>query len=241
MSAALSRIFFIAAMFSTVNVASAAILSITGAADTADLRDAGDSVSGVMNIDGTDVDYTLELTAENVVGDIFWNGPGRSEPGGLSWDDGSGDNSWTLELSFSRTVNLVFSQVGQSGLANEPGSVWTIQWDSNGQTAISDPDNQLDDPITTAGAGFATFSSLSRIGNGNATWSISGPDSSTYVIDWSSLVNGPGTDAIGINTTLSRLSAVPLPAGLWLLGSALGVLGWMRRSASRRHMQPGGE
>ena len=220
------------ALLSLGTAASAAIISTTGQANTGDLDAAGDSVSGVMNIDGTLVDYTINLTAENVVGPILWNGPGRSEPNGFSWDDGSSaGNSWTLELTFSQPVNLVFDQSGIDGIANEPGSFWTIAWDSNGPTSISDPDNQLDDPFTNAGPGLVTFSSTARILNNNATWNIFGPASSTYTISWYNTINGPGTDAIGID---AQLTTIPVPAALPLFGSGLaglGFLGWRRRNS----------
>jgi hypothetical protein len=34
------------------------------------------------------------------------------------------------------------------------------------------------------------------------------------------------------NITLSKVAAVPIPPAVWLFGSALGVMGWMRRKAA---------
>lgn len=158
-----------------------------------------------MIIDSVVVDYTLTLTAANITGVIEWNGAGdRSTPSGLSWIDST--DSWTLELALSRPVNLVVSQTGLPDFANEPQSIWTVDWDSAGQTTISDPADQLGDPVTNAGAGTATFSSTTRLLNGAAVWAVSGPDSATYVISWQNPTSaGPGTEAIGFSEMLSTL------------------------------------
>ena len=194
------------------------------------LEDVGDTIGGGMVIDGVSLDYALTLAAADLTGGIEWNGTGRSVPNGLSWDDGkSGGARWTVELALSRPVNFVFSQVGQAGLANEPQSVWTIDWDSTGPTSISDPDAQLTDPVTSTGPGTATFSSEQRLFNNAATWAVAGPDCSLYTIEWQNFESsGIGTDAFGIDGDLSQaptVPAVPEPGVLSILGIGLMLLG----------------
>lgn len=63
----------------------------------------------------------------------------------------------------------------------------------------------------------------------NGTHYFSGPEWSN--LTWLRLVinepiGGPGWDNITVNTV------VPVPAAVWLFGSALGFLGWMRRNAA---------
>ncbi len=183
-----------------------AALTTTG---TGQLATAGDSINGTMVIDSVTVAYTLTLTSASLDGPIEWNGVGRASASGLSWNDNSPE--WTLELSLSRPVNLVVVQSGGAGFANEPTSVWTIGWDSLGATTILDPANQLDDPATIAGAGTTTHSSLSRVINGDAQWSISGPDSSTYTIAFENPTGiAVGTDAIGFDEVHSSLGCPPV-------------------------------
>jgi hypothetical protein len=203
---------FHALTFSLVAISWGASATLTSNG-TGVLTQVGDTISGTMVIDSTDVAYTLALTSGNISAPIEWNGTGRATASSLSWNDNS--LNWTLELSLSRPVNLVLSQGGQPQFANEPTSVWTVGWDTTGQTTISDPDGQLDGPQTTAGAGSTTHSSTTRLLNGDATWTISGPDSSTYVISFANptgiLI---GTDSIGFSEELSTLGCTTSDADL---------------------------
>ena len=51
-----------------------------------------------------------------------------------------------------------------------------------------------------------------------------------YEFEYDQFYNHGGNDAAGIY--MVRTSAVPVPAALWLFGSGLGLLGWMRRKVS---------
>ncbi len=188
-----------------VTVNSHAALSTSGSGVLANV---GDTISGTMIIDSVSVDYTLTLTAANITGPIEWNGASsRATPSTFSWEDDS--SSWTIEVALSSAANLVIAQNGLDGLANEPTSDWTIDWDTAGSTSIVDPDSQLDDSITSAGLGTATFSSLNRIFNEDATWAVFGPDSATYTISWQNLSSaGPGTDSIGFDESLSTAAEI---------------------------------
>ena len=48
--------------------------------------------------------------------------------------------------------------------------------------------------------------------------------------DWRITFIGPDDPSVGLRTAWS-VAAVPVPAAVWLFGSALGLLGWMRRKA----------
>ena len=97
---------------------------------------------------------------------------------------------------------------------------------------------------------------------GSATWARYGLPEGEFAFDVTNYVNSQlalGTNVIGLNirspfessncctTTFLyfdggtgdhpptlEMQAVPLPAGIWLLGSALGALGWARRGHSSR-------
>ena len=220
-----------AALFFISSQANAVLVSTTG---TGTLTNVDDTISGVMTFDGgVMVDYDLKLTAvSSLVDTIEWNGQGRAQPNALSWRDASG--SWALELSLSQTVNLVFEQSGRSNLANEPFSLWNIFWDTPGATSIVDPDNQL---IKSTGPGTTTHSHPGRLFNNVASWNIFGPDAMTYRILWENTTGGSvGTDAIGLSSDLSSISAIPVPGALLLFSSGLGVLllGRMRRAQTAR-------
>lgn len=220
------------ALFTIFSHANAALISTTG---TGTLTNVGDTIMGVMTFDGgLMVDYELELTAATSLNQpIEWNGIGRALPNGLSWRDGSG--SWALELSLSQAVNLVFEQGGLLSLANEPFSLWTINWDTPGATSVVDPDNQLN---ATTGPGTTTHSHPGgRLFNNVASWNIFGPDAMTYNILWENTTGGGiGTDAIGFSSALSSASPIPIPGALLLFSSGLAVLlfGRMRRPLTAR-------
>jgi hypothetical protein len=64
--------------------------------------------------------------------------------------------------------------------------------------------------------------------DGTAYWSSTGSASRAWTLNF---VSGSQGGDIGGATAVSALttSAVPVPAAVWLFGSALGLLGWIRR------------
>ena len=89
--------------------------------------------------------------------------------------------------------------------------------------------------VTTDGAGNISGSNitvsrpLTPLGVGGQAWTIFvGTGGSTGTIE-EVLVTGPNGFDIGESITPGTWTLIPIPATVWLFGSALGLLGWVRR------------
>ncbi len=65
----------------------------------------------------------------------------------------------------------------------------------------------------------------------NASFTDTSVISDEYVADYSGVAS---SGSFYFGTYMVRSSVVPVPPALWLFGSALGLLGWMRRKAANR-------
>lgn len=74
------------------------------------------------------------------------------------------------------------------------------------------------------------------VGAGAAAWYTSATDTSHDSFDWSAVMrvvtpNPLIQNAIDVQEFLVGPAVVPVPAAVWLFGSALGMMGWVRRKA----------
>jgi hypothetical protein len=147
-------------------------------------------------------------------------------PGPLALPDNFGMQ--TFSFNYDSALDLPLGNIDNSNIVDvDPGS-WEIKNDKN------------------AGGDFGKFD-FQATGKGNSrtqvlTFSISGVEDDTissYAIGYTpeseayfaSHIAGYG-DSVSGNTSGKFASAVPVPAAVWLFGSALGMHGWMRRRSS---------
>jgi probable HAF family extracellular repeat protein len=148
--------------------------------------------------------------------------------------------------SAGRDINNLDIAVGISRLGTDTPNLAAI-WDADGNVTI----------LGTLGGNRSELSAINDSGiavgmaeaAGNAKTAMAVFDGAT-VVDLNSLVDLSGTgivrlteafdingngDIVGIGVTASGetkaflMTAVPVPAAVWLFGSALGLLGWLRR------------
>jgi hypothetical protein len=116
-----------------------------------------------------------------------------------------------------------------------PGAVYSFGADFCGNgTGGVDPDD-LSPPAQTIANRFITNGITGLVNNGDGTITITMSDS-TYTDCLADSECTPGSSSSDL-TAIWRFNAVqggvvPVPAAVWLFGSALGLLGWIRRRAS---------
>jgi hypothetical protein len=189
----------------------------------------------------------------------IWN-PTNAVFSGSVNDDGSFmDLSWTgivgSEIAFGASESLFFSGVN-SGSYDANGNIsggvdLGAGYDADGFVCWNNPNNGLPGqpdlcgnatgvPWTApTGGGRTKFNRELPLGitifadNGDGTITIDMGDSS-----FTDCVNDPGctpgSNSIDVfaQWRVNATKVVPIPAAIWLLGSALGLLGWMRRITS---------
>ena len=143
---------------------------------------------------------------------------------GVFTPTGGSDLSDATGLSFSTDATVI---IGSSDFAAQVGSSMTFSDFSFGALPV--------DPLFTTSGGLSfTLLSLSIVLQsdtaldivGTGIYSLAGFDDTLGTFQWT------GDGLGGLNTfSASGASPVPLPAGAWLLMSALGVLVARRRSA----------
>ncbi len=119
-----------------------------------------------------------------------------------------GNPSGTLDDDIYEGITTIPGAFGGGGTSSASSAAGLTFW--MGADLMGLPDGYISGALL--GASTATFS-----GETFATLGITG---GTYVWSWAA-------DSVTLNVT-----AVPIPAAFWLFGSALGLLGWMRRKAA---------
>jgi hypothetical protein len=168
---------------------------------------------------------TVQIDDNGAVGDINFTVTVNAAafPAPLALPDNFGMQ--TFSFNYDSALDLPVGNISTDNIVDiDPGS-WTLKEDKN------------------AGGGFGNFE-FQATGKGNSrtqvlTFSISLVSGDT--IDSYAIGYNPGDeayfashiagydDALSGNTSGMFASVVPIPAAVWLFGSALGFLGWMRR------------
>ncbi len=90
--------------------------------------------------------------------------------------------------------------------------------------------DMLGPTVPPSEGGPAIYANLSDPASGSEIWSSLIDRQSSYINTWSNQFETDFSDQlIGNFLVAETLSTVPVPATVWLLGSALAGLGWMRR------------
>lgn len=145
----------------------------------------------------------------------FWS-TGYSDLTNVIYSETDGQDSYSITLIADAgfVVSLSNFDIGNFGSAVTLPSVTVT--DGNGAILFS----QSDISLLAAGVPHLTF----NLGGAVVANEL------TLLINTSGL--GGNSDNIGLdNVQFSQVAAVPIPAAVWLLGSALGMLGWRRRKA----------
>ncbi len=226
-------------------LAGGALLAVSGAVNAATVDfgvyfddlgySAGDVVASSQTIDG----IAMTLVPTNDLGTteyVVWKGDkygvGVMLDGELSGrrpiasTDSSGDVNETLGVVFGSSVDIGSVSLASLDFTSNPADLdnqsITVEWGTGAlgstvtgfSTFIQDGDDHPD------GLDHNSY---------NDTWSIGAID-----INWIRVVPGDQADGGGTEAYLKafgdvQISVVPVPAAVWLMGSALGLLGFMRR------------
>ncbi len=116
-------------------------------------------------------------------------------------------NSQSLDFTVDQAVNFVFTGTLDAGAACG-GGIASVSMSSNFMTNVS----------ASCGDGLQSLSNFGILAAG------------AYSLDMSAFLEGFDlTEDFGTTDFTLKLTAVPVPAAVWLFGSALGLFGWMRR------------
>jgi hypothetical protein len=191
--------------------------SITGAVPGGTLTGEAGFNNILIDVDGENLDiYINDVASGNVYFDADSGGPGglgscRVLSATAQCTPSNDDN---LTLAADETIRMDFFLDGPI----PTGAIF-------GDFTFRDDNHQVING--TVSVSHASGSSVLDVVNGVADFSVIG--SSGFLV-----FNDDGGAGSTSNYYISEanISAVPVPAAVWLFGSGLGLLGWMRRKAS---------
>lgn len=188
---------------------------------------------------GTTTAGTLQVNLTGTFTATSWNITGGTvlftDPGFLCQQGGVG--SIGDALAGTLCTSFIYAGVHQHN-----GAHLSWGWDTNGRTGGSQA-SEIEVRDATGQVLYATLSgvlaSLSIDGSGNITTNAGefrrASDPSTQgcgtAIRWNGTQVTCGALTVGKLAITGSVSVVPLPAGIWLLGSSVGILGLLRRRA----------
>ena len=162
------------------------------------------------------------------------------------WVIGEGGvNLWT---NYKGTGNHVIDIIGNvvdgggsltQAFSTVAGQQYSIAFDLSGSnnpdlTSINNPIKEMD--VTVFGSDSVSVLTMSQLIEDTSGWDGNFTSiSMSFVADGSqSTIKFVGTNSgwNGFYIDNVDVSVVPIPAAMWLFGSALGLMGWMRRKAS---------
>lgn len=144
----------------------------------------------------------------------------------FSVGDGLGGNGGLLLLTWDDANLAAGATISGSVYHNVTGDVWSVTYDLTG--LVSDGNGGW---AATSGTGFLDTIALTSAVNGDGHAFIFANDG--HRLDGGTGWVGRGWfEGEGTNDFLVTGTLVPVPAALWLFGSALAGLGWLRRKQS---------
>jgi hypothetical protein len=192
-------------------------------------------------------------------GDAIWDSTSSVWSGSINSDGSFMELSWTgivgSEVAFGTSESLFVSAVN-SGTYDADGNIsggfdLGAGYDADGFLCWNNPANGLPGPpdfcgnatgtpFTVPPSGQTKFNRELPLGitlftdNGDGTITIDMGDS-TYadcVADGGCSPDTDSSDVFAQWRVNASIAVIPIPAAVWLFGSALGLLGWLRRRAS---------
>ena len=134
----------------------------------------------------------------------------------------------TFSFNYDNALDLPVGNISSSNIVDVDPSSWTIDNDKNAGGGFG----KFDFQATGSGSSrtqVLTFSIAGVVGDDINSYAIGyTPESEAY---FATHIAGYD-DGLSGNTSGKFASVVPVPAAVWLFGSALGMLGWMRRRSS---------
>jgi hypothetical protein len=203
---------------------------------TADANLAATTTFGVIGIDSvgrmqwqTALNWIEGMNAASYLNINSWRLPKVSDtglpgcdsaPGGGTSTSG-GDCGWNVDLATGEMAYMYYSTLGNAG-----------QYDVNGTRSELCQGNNLPDSCMTNQGPFENIQTwtywyqTTDASSDNDAWVFAMYLGYQHVFNMDNPLN-----AWAVHDG-DPLAVVPIPAAVWLLGSALGVMGWMRRKAA---------
>lgn len=176
---------------------------------------AGNVHAAIVTLDFEDLALgTSPAISNGFIVDGFSGGFGAPEPAVYVDDRGSGNHAVFGDFCCDPTGGSIYLSL--RAIDDSPFALYQFDFGDNGGTA-----------------GLYTVTGHTT-GGTNITW-FTGDPSPFGSGDWLSLesVTFSGIDPVGFGGALwvdnIQVQAVPVPAAVWLFGSGLGLLGWIRR------------
>ncbi len=199
----------------------------------------GYACTGLDNVAGTGpVTCTAVPTPEIwTAGNVVYTGSLNDDLSflNLSWTGTVGVEPLNLFVNgaTSGSYNAAGDASGTFFCFNGPVGVGALGADFCGNGTATPPTTSALGPQTIANKNLANgFDTFTDNGDGTITITLSSTVYEACIADFA-CIPGSGSSNVFAKWTLNAtLGVIPVPAAVWLFGSALGLLGWLRRRVS---------
>jgi hypothetical protein len=176
-----------------------------GLANAASLQVDGNYAIGITNLTISGADY-------DVVFDDLYDSSLAAAAGYASWRSIFGEAQSSLAFSTTSDMAGLFDNAGVIGVKDLNGMDLTGPYNNYGVAIFTGYDDGI--PCFEAGSGEAAVARTTKSSPGS----------------WGALIDScvPYDNDLFAGASF-KVSAVPVPAAVWLFGSGLGLLGWFRR------------